>query len=575
MGGRRTVCYIARMESSLMLLIVCCLVYASGVGTPPVGMEARTIYRNANIYTMDPSRPRAEGIAIAPDGTIMGIGSHDEISLFEGPGTTIVDLEGRTVLPGLIDAHGHVAGLGAYELGVLDLSNPTDGMELLERVAQSALRRAPGEWILGGRWDHESWPSGELPTHDDLSRATPEHPVWLRRVDGHAGLANAEAMRRAGITRDTKNPPGGEILRDARGEPTGIFVDRAMDLIERAIDAPTPTDEELILAAQEHLIRVGLTGVHDAGIGPDDAEAYMRLARDGRLKMRVNAMLSAPFARTYLPTHEPYISDRFTLRSVKYYMDGAMGSRGAWLLEPYSDRPRADDGSPYTGLAVGDPQELEELSTLALRHGWQMRTHAIGDRANREVLDAYERTLLERDALGSDHRFCIEHAQMLHPDDIPRFAQLGVLASMQPRHETTDMRWIEERIGTERARGAYAWASLLRSGARIPAGSDFPVEPPNPFLGFYACITRSDTDGEPDGGWQPQERMTRTEALRAFTLDAAYAAFQEDICGSLEIGKSADFVVLDRDIMTCRPREILGTRVLRTVIRGETVYEAP
>ncbi len=543
--------------------------------SPPIGMQARTIYRNANIYTMDPARPRAEAIAIGDDGTIMGVGSHDEVSLFEGPDTVVIDLRGRTVLPGLIDAHGHVMGLGAYELGVLDLSSATSSMDLVERVAQLARQRTPGEWILGGRWDHESWPSGKLPTHDDLSRAIPEHPVWLRRVDGHAGLANAEAMRRAGITRDTKNPPGGEILRDSRGEPTGVFVDRAMDLIERVIDAPTPSDEELILAAQKHLLGVGLTGVHDAGISPDDAEAYKRLAGDGRLKMRVSAMLSAPYARSYLPSHEPHVSDRFVLRSVKYYMDGAMGSRGAWLLEPYSDRPRADDGSPYTGLAVGDPKELEDLSRLALRHGWQMRTHAIGDRANREVLDAYEHALLEEDALGSDHRFCIEHAQMLHPADIPRFAQLGVLASMQPRHETTDMRWVEERIGPERARGTYAWASLLRTGARICAGSDFPVEPANPFLGFYASITRSDGDGEPAGGWQPQEKMTRAEALHAFTRDAAYAAFQEDLCGSLEVGKSADLIVIDRDIMTCEPREILGTRVLRTVIRGETVYEAP
>ncbi len=565
-------CYIDCMDTPLLFVLSCCLTVACFADGSPEGIKASAIYHNGNVYTMDEDRPKASAIAIDADGAIVFVGSDNAAMLLRDDDTRLIDLDGRTVLPGLIDAHGHIAGQGSFELGVLELSAVAAQHELVETVAARARELEPGAWVLGGRWDHESWPSGTLPTHNDLSSVTPDNPVWLRRVDGHAGLANAQAMRLAGITRDTVSPAGGEILKNEHGEPTGVFVDRAMSLISRAIEANSPSNEDLILAAQDHLLRVGLVGAHDAGIGPEEGEDFKRLAEDGRLKIRVAAMLSAAYAPAYLPEHEPYISDRFVFRSVKYYMDGAMGSRGAWLLEPYTDRPTSD-GEPYTGLAVGDPRELEELSRLAIEHGWQMRTHAIGDRANREVLDAYERALNSAGKLDSDHRFAVEHAQMLHPADIPRFAELGVLPSMQPRHETTDMRWVEERIGRERAKGTYAWQSLLKSGARIPAGSDFPVEPPNPFLGIYACVTRADESGRPEGGWQPQERMTREQALRAFTLDAAYAVFQEQTCGSLEMGKSADFIVIDRDVMACEEREILGTKVLRTVIRGETVFE--
>ena len=562
------------MDTQLAVAFICCLAVACFAARPSPGIEGETIYYNGNVYTMDPAQPRASAFVVGDGGKILFVGSDDEVLELRGPDTPVVDLGGRTVLPGLIDAHGHIAGQGSFELGVLELSAVADQDELIETVVAKARELKLGEWVLGGRWDHESWPSGILPTHNDLSSVTPDNPVWLRRVDGHAGLANAEAMRLAGITSETESPAGGEILKDKQGEPTGVFVDRAMSLISRAVTAQSPSSEDLILAAQDHLLRVGLVGAHDAGIGPEEAEVFKRLAADGRLKIRVAAMLSAAHAQAYLPEHEPYVSDLFVFRSVKYYMDGAMGSRGAWLLEPYEDRQTTNDGEPYTGLALGDPRELEELSRLAIEHGWQMRTHAIGDRGNREVLDAYERALNSAGKLDSDHRFAVEHAQMLHPDDIPRFAEMGVLASMQPRHETTDMRWVEERIGRERAKGTYAWASLLKSGAKIPAGSDFPVEQPNPFLGLYACVSRADESGNPDGGWQPQEKMTREQALRAFTLDAAYAAFQEDTCGSLERGKSADFIVIDRDVMTCEELDILETQVLRTVIRGETVFEA-
>lgn len=536
------------------------------LGAPP-----QAIYLNANIHTMDPARPRASAFAIA-EGRFLAVGGNEEVRALAGERTQVVDLEGQTVLPGLIDAHGHVAGLGAFRLGVLDLSDAHDEEDMVEAVQARAQKAERGEWIVGGRWDHESWPSKTLPTREMLSRAVPENPVWLRRVDGHAGLANDEAMRRAGVTAETQDPPGGEIVRDQTGEPTGVFVDNAMSLITRAIDVATASSEDLILAAQEHLLSVGLTGAHDAGISTSEAAVYKRLAEEGRLKIRVDAMLAAGAAAAFVPANQPYRSERFSVGAVKAYADGAMGSRGAWLLEPYSDRPTNEAGEPWTGLPVSDPAEIERLAELCARHGWQLRTHAIGDRANREVLDACERALKRTGKLDSDHRFCIEHAQLIAPADIPRFAKLGVIPSMQPRHQTTDMRWVEERVGPQRAKGAYAWASLLREGSRIAAGSDFPVEPASPFLGFYAAVTRQNPEGEPAGGWHPDERMTRTEALRAFTIDAAYAAFREDQVGSIEPGNRADFIVIDRDIMTVPAEEIPQTRVLLTVIDGEEVW---
>lgn len=528
-----------------------------------------TVYFNANIYTLDPDTPRAQAIAVEGD-RISAVGSNATVRALADAGTEVVDLQGLTVLPGLIDAHAHMAGFGSFALGRLDFSLARSFDDVVRAVAAAVPDTPEGRWILGGRWDHESWEEGELPTHHSLSAVSPNTPVWLRRVDGHAALANAEAMRRAGITRDTPNPPGGEILRDARGEATGVFVDRAMDLIGAVVEGDDQTAEDLILAAQAKCLEAGLTGVHDAGVSPAEIEVYQRLADEGRLKIRIYAMVSAYYAPRYFAERGITVGYRFTVRAAKLYADGAMGSRGAWLLEPYADRPRADDGSPYTGLAIMDGDRIEEHSSHALEHGYQICTHAIGDRANREVLDAYERALHSNP--NADHRFRVEHAQLLSPDDIPRFAEMGVIASMQPTHCTSDMRWVDARVGPDRARGAYAWASLLRTGAAIAGGSDFPVESHNPFLGFYAAVTRQNADGEPTGGWHPSERMTREEALRCFTLGAAYGAFEEDDKGSLEPGKLADFIVIDRDIMTCPEPEILGAGVMMTVIGGETVH---
>lgn len=556
---------------SLIAASLAALAFAATAAAQP------TIYTNATIYTADDETPQASAMVVE-DGRITAIAPAGERSVLKlGYSAEVVDLEGAMVLPGLIDAHGHLAGLGSLSLGVLDLSGTSSYDEVIEMV-QGRAREAPrGEWILGRGWDHESWPEREVPTHHALSEATPDNPVWLSRVDGHAALANARAMEAAGVTAATASPRGGEILRDAGGEPTGVFVDNAEGLIERAIPGSARAGgAELILAAQEACLAAGLTGVHDMGVSPSLAELYREMEANGRLKLRVYGLISGPYAVRYFEENEPYVGERVTIRGCKLYMDGAMGSRGAWLLEPYADRPTGPGGAPYTGLAVSDPDMIESVAAHGLAKGYQVCTHAIGDRGNREVLDAYERALTAAEADGErpDHRFRIEHAQLLHADDIERFAALGVIPSMQPTHCTSDMRWVEDRVGAERAKGAYAWRSLIDSGASIAGGSDFPVESHNPFLGFCAAVTRQNAEGDPAGGWMPGQRMTRDEALKSMTIWAARAAFEEGIKGSLTVGKLADFIVVDRDIMTCPPAEILETRVLRTVIGGETVYQA-
>jgi len=530
------------------------------------------IYVNGNIYTLDAARARAAALGVAGD-RIVAVGSNAEVRRLVQPRTKICDLGGRTVLPGLIDAHCHVASLGSFGLGRIDLSSVRSYDDVVSAIAARVKTAKPGEWIVGGRWDHESWPGRKLPTHHKLSEVSPDNPVWLTRVDGHAGLANAAAMKLAGITGDTPNPPGGEIIRDDKGDPTGIFVDNAEDLIEQRVDAAVADTAELILKAQEMCLSVGLTGVHDAYVVPAEVEVYRQLADSGRLELRVYALVAGHAAIAYFKEHGKLIGDRLTVRAAKLFADGALGSRGAWLLEPYSDRPTDADGNPYTGLMVTKPEFIRMVAEDGLLNGYQVCTHAIGDRGNREVLNAYALALSRRPR--QDHRFRIEHAQVLSLEDIPRFAKLGVIPSMQPTHCTSDMRWVYARVGKRRAAGAYAWAKLLRTGVRIPAGSDFPVESHNPFFGIYAAVTRQNHVGEPSGGWQPEDRMSRAEALRAFTLDAAYAAFEEANKGSLEVGKLADFIVIDRDIMTCEPRAILETKVLQTVIGGEKVYAAP
>ncbi len=537
-------------------------------------VNPETIYHNALIYTVNAEHPRADALAVK-DGKILAIGDLSSVAKACGPAARKIDLRGRCVLPGLIDAHGHMSGLGAYALGQLDLSTAKSFDDIVAAVRAKAKSAKPGEWILGGRWDHESWPTRTLPTHAALSAVSPLNPVWLTRVDGHAGIANAAALKACNISRTTIAPAGGEIIHDAGGEPTGVLIDNAMNLVSEARAAlggavrPTGT-RELLLAAQEACLKYGLTGVHDAGISPLDVETYRRLDAEHALHLRVYAMVASPYAITYFTANPPQTGEHLTVRAAKVIADGAMGSRGALMLDPYSDRPTGNDGRPYVGLAVTSVATLRGICEDAVKRNYQVCTHAIGDRANRETLDTYEAALK---GVAADRRFRVEHAQLLAPDDIPRFAKLGVIASMQPTHCTSDMRWVDERVGPERAKGAYAWASMLKSGARIAGGSDFPVESQNPFLGIYAAVTRQNLEGQPPEGWHAEQRMTREQALRAYTLDAAYAAFEENVKGSLAPGKLADFVVIDRDIMTCPPREIADTRVLMTVIGGDAVYK--
>jgi len=550
---------VARTVPPLLLLVV----LAACAGHP----EADAIYYGGVIRTVDPDRGVAEALAVR-DGRILAVGASKDLrARHEGPSTRLVDLGGACVVPGLIDSHGHLSGLGGLR-NRLDLRGVASFAAVVQKVASRAGSTPAGEWIVGRGWDHSLWGTKKLPTHADLSRAVPDHPVLLTRVDGHAALANAAALARSGITGTTVSPMGGEILHDEAGRPTGMLIDNAIGLVSRHVSgASRGTLMERWRTGQEACFRVGLTSVHVAGVSRRALPEIRAHYASGTLKLRVHAMLSDERGLIpYLRANDPAPDERFAVRAVKLYIDGAMGSRGAWLLEDYSDRPG------HCGLSVTEPGHIRAVALAAMARGWQVCTHAIGDRGNREVLDAYA------DALAStperDHRFRVEHAQCISPHDIPRFAELGVIASMQPTHATTDMRWAEDRLGTERLAGSYAWRRILDSGARLAFGSDFPVESENPLRGIYAAVTRQNENGQPAGGWLPDQRVTVETALRLFTLDAAYAAFRENDLGSLTPGKLADFTILDKDLISIPAREILETRVLLTVIGGEVVFRA-
>lgn len=555
------------------------------LAAPLVHAQPDFVFVNARVYTVDNQFTVAQAFAVE-DGMFAAVGSEEDVRNLIGNSTRVIDLGGRTVLPGLIDAHGHMAGLGQLQLGVIDLAGTTTYDEVIERVVERANESEPGAWIIGRGWDHESWPIKELPSQEQLSAAVPDHPVLLYRVDGHAALANARALELSDISAGTSVPDGGEMLLDDAGHPSGVFVDRAVALVERVIpQSGGASGEDLILAAQKLCLEAGLTGVHDAGVGRDMIEVYQRLERERKLQVRVYGMIPGNQALQWFDENKPYSGSFFSMRACKLYMDGAMGSRGAWLLEPYEDRPTGPDGRPYTGLAVSEPEFVRAVAQHALTKGYQICAHAIGDRGNREVLDAYEQA--QQDALKDSPmggtpmiqlpfaRFRIEHAQLIAPEDMGRFATLSVIPSMQPTHCTSDMRWVEERVGPVRADGAYAWQTLLATGVRIAGGSDFPVESVNPFLGLYAAVSRQNLDEQPPGGWHPSERMSRIQALRSMTIDAAYAGFDENRIGSIEVDKLADFIVIDRDYMTCPPREIADIRVVSTWIEGAPVYTNP
>jgi predicted amidohydrolase YtcJ len=530
------------------------------------------ILHNARIYTVDAHNTVAEAVAIAGD-RIVSVGSDGDVVALRGASTRVIDLRGATVVPGFHDAHAHVVGVGAW-LQDVDLRGTRSYEDVVGRVRRRLATARPGEWVVGRGWDQNDWAEKDWPTHALLTAASPDNPVYLTRVDGHAGLANRKAMDAANLTRSTPDPAGGRIIRSTNGEPTGVLIDAAESLVTSRIPpvAREQLEDQIQLADQE-LRRLGVTTVHDAGADGDTVDAYKRLIDAGKIKTRLYVMLGGSLSElTPFFDRGPvtdFANHRMAVRAIKVYADGALGSRGAALLEPYLDEPGT------TGLLTTPPEEVYAQTLAAAKAGFQTGIHAIGDRANRQVMDVFERVL--REVPGARGlRMRIEHAQILDATEIPRFARLGVIASMQPTHATSDMPWAAARVGNARIEeGAYVWRKLLDAGAVIASGSDFPVEDANPMLGFYAAITRQDAAGNPRGGWMPRERMTREEALASFTRQAAFASHAETLTGSIESGKLADLLVLSRDIMRVTPREILPTTVRQTIVAGEIVYQAP
>jgi predicted amidohydrolase YtcJ len=542
---------------------------ASALGAEPAA-PADLIVVAGRIWTGDPARPWAEAIA-ARSGAVAALGTRDEVLRLRGPATRIIEAADGLATPGLVDAHGHIASLGR-SLEDLDLRGATSPEEVGRRVKQRADALPADAWITGSGWDQGLWPDGAFPTSAVLDAVAPNRSVWLTRIDGHAGWANGEAMRRAGVDETTRPPSGGLVHHDPTGAPSGVFIDAAMGLIGRAVPPPSPADlERRILAAQDRIIAQGLTGVHDAGVSKTEAEVFRALDRSGRLRLRVYAM-ALPTAGEEVqsvsrPPSSPREGGRFEMRAVKLFMDGALGSRGALLFEPYHDDPG------NSGLSLIEPQVLEATTVAALRNGWQVATHAIGDRANAMVLDAYA-AALETAPPPVPPRLRIEHAQVVRKQDVDRFARLGVIASMQPSHASSDLRWADARLGLERAKGAYAWRWFLDAEVPLAFGSDFPVEVVNPCWGLYAAITRQDAEGRPKGGWRPDQRLTLEEALRAFTAGAAYAAFVEDRRGVLRPGMRADITIFDRDLFHEPPARVLSSRVTNTIIDGSVEFDA-
>ena len=547
-----------------VLLALLLSAQATAQRVPPADL----IVTNARIYTVDDTRPVATAMAVR-DGRIAFTGSAREAMALKGTGTRILDLGGRTVIPGMVDAHAHLLGLG-QSLQMVNLVGAKSYDEVIARVVSRAKGIPAGQWILGNGWDQNQWGDTRFPSHEALTRALPNNPVYLTRVDGHAVLANAAAMRAANVTAALRDPSGGKVERTAAGNPTGVFIDNAQNLFAHVIPGSSREQTRAaIRAAIAESQHWGLVGLHDAGESRATIDLMEEMAKAGEIDFRLYVMIgddSAAVAHYLARGPQSGLYDNHLwIRSIKLYADGALGSRGAALLEPYSDDAR------NTGLLVSAPAHLQEVAVRALAAGFQVNTHAIGDRGNRVVLDAYDAALKLHPT--ADHRFRVEHAQILNHDDIPRFAALGVIPSMQAVHQPSDMYWAGSRLGQGRLLGAYAWRSLLETGVVIPNGSDFPVEAVNPLLSFHSAVARQDAENWPAGGWYPEQKMTRQEALKSMTIWPAFAAFQETVMGSLSIGKLADFVVLDRDIMTVADRDILGTSVVATYIGGKPVYE--
>ncbi len=544
--------------------------------------SAERVLTNGNIITVDEDNPTAEAIAIAGD-RIIAVGTNDDINAMVGENTEVIDLEGRTVVPGFIDAHAHFMSLGK-SLMRLRLAPAKNYDGIVAMVKEAVANAQPGEWILGRGWHQEKWdevpePTVEgLPTHHAFSEISPDNPVMLSHASGHAILVNARAMALAGVVAETVAPEGGEIVRDAAGEPIGIFRENAGELFTAAYDlsrANRTVDEiraeelKVIDLATQECLRKGITTFCDAGSSLNTIDLFRDLAAESKLGVRMYVMVSDSneVIEFRLPEYKliGHGHNFLTVRAIKRIFDGALGSHGAWLLEPYDDLPTS------TGLNTEPIDRMKETARIALANGFQFCTHAIGDRANREVLDIYENALSTR-ADGEELRWRIEHCQHLHPDDIGRFVDLGVVASMQGVHCISDGPWVPKRIGDARAEtGAYVWRKLLTTGATIANGTDAPVEDVSPLECYYASVTRRLPDGSQ---FYPEQCMTRAEALRSYTLDAAYAAFEEETRGSITVGKLADLVVLSQDILSIPEEELLNTEVLYTLVGGDIAYGA-
>jgi predicted amidohydrolase YtcJ len=533
------------------------------------GAQADTVIVNANGYTLNAKGDLVQFSALAFDdqGKILAVGSAAEAAA-KAPGARQVDLQGKTVLPGLIDAHGHVFGLGQM-LTQLDLSQTTSLPDALKAIGDYA-RTNPGQgWLRGRGWNQENWKLGRFPTAADVDAVVSDRPVWFERVDGHAGWANSRALEAAGITDKTPDPAGGKIMRDAAGRATGVLVDAAKELVARVMPAYTEAEGRMALdRALGAMAKVGLTGAHDAGLGVAEDRLYRAYADQGKLTARIYGMIGGTQGDfDALAKNGPlktYGKDMYALRAVKLYSDGALGSRGAALIAPYSDEPHSH------GLLFHKTAEMDAMMKKAMARGYQVNVHAIGDAGNHQILDIYQKEVAATKSAAQRHR--IEHAQVVTQADIGRFKTLGIIPSMQPTHATSDKNMAESRVGPERIKGAYAWRSFLHQGSRIACGSDFPVESPNPFFGIHAAVTRQDASGQPIAGWYPNQAMSLKEAFRCFTLDAAYAGHAENSLGSLEPGKWADFIVIDQDLFKVSPYDIYKTSVLQTWVGGKAVY---